>query len=216
MQRSLEDVRAFIREHSFILNQMLWFPELDVGWYPIKENEIELYGDDYFEKFEHYKTTEQGKLINDFRVQFVADIWIGHVVDIGVGAGHFVESRPLTSGFDISNYGIDWLQQRGLFWDPYTDECDAITCWDSLEHIKDPWSLIERVRKYIFVTVPIARDCNDAIKFRHYKPREHFWYFTGQGLDACFGQMGFDRVCRSGYESLYGRQQVETFAFKRR
>jgi hypothetical protein len=50
---------------------------------------------------------------------------------------------------------------------------------------------------------------------RHFKPGEHYWYFTTAGLIAWFWKLGF--TCReaNSMETMAGREDIGTFVFQR-
>jgi len=207
----LDGLRRIIRN----VDEFVWHDGLHVGWYPVTDEEP--YGDDYFKKFEEYRETDMGKMINTLRVEFVDSFYGGNLVDIGIGCGYFIDQRGYenTKGYDISRYGVEWLNKNQLFHDPYAEHVDAITCWDSLEHIRDCWRLIECVRQWVFVSIPLFKDSVHARESKHFKPHEHWWYFTNGGLVKCFRWMGFVLVGASNFEVDCGREDIRTFAFKR-
>jgi len=213
---SLGRIRALINARNIdYIRTLLWFPGLDIGWYPCHDVE---YPDEYFEKFEYYKTTQMGKHINDFRVSFVNSIYSGDVVDVGIGAGYFIEQRGeqvRTYGYDVSEYGKRWLTKRDLEIDPYNEDVYAITCWDSLEHIRDCWTLVQCAQRFVFTSIPIVRSAEDAMKSKHFKPHEHYWYMTHEGLIRCFNLLGFELIDSSVCEMEYGREEIGTYAFER-
>lgn len=191
----------------------IWFPSHSVGRCNLESGNS--YPDDYFKKFEAYKETKMGKRINDFRIGFVGIHHTGKLIDIGIGCGHFMDSRPNTYGYDVSDYGIKILKEKDRYIDPYKDDVEAITCWDSFEHIPDCWKLVERVKKYVFMTVPLVFSAEHMLKSKHFKPKEHCWYFTFDGIVKCFKELGFEKVGESKAEVEFGREEVQSFAFKR-
>jgi len=94
--------------------------------------------------------------------------------------------------------------------------CEAITCWDSLEHIPEPEKLLAKVEKYVFVSMPIYDDMNDCLNSKHYKPGEHLHYFTARGFKLFMRQNGFDLLSSSAIESELGRDGIMSFVFKRK
>lgn len=204
---------AYCAYHGYC--ELQWQTHLDVGWLLVKDEE--LYSDEYFDKYLHYQNNLMGKAITDFRCEFVSKYYKGGLVDIGIGSGHFIEERGYanTHGYDVSKYGIDWLNKRGLFIDPYHEQIDAITCWDSLEHIEDCWELISKVRKWVFISVPVVESFETIEQSPHYKPHEHWWYFTAAGIVRCFEEMGFELIDKTDEETELGRRDIMTYAFRR-
>lgn len=189
-----------------------WLPELEIGWYPVSAN---LYGDAYWQEYRARDETPAGARLTAMRCAFVAKHWPGDVVDIGIGGGRFVRENPYASGYDINPRAVAWLKANGRWCDPYRSMVDAITCWDSLEHIHDPGPLLDRVQRWVFVSIPIFADCEDVLRSRHFKKDEHVWYFTRAGLARFMRRFGFALVANNGMEQLAGREQIESFAFER-
>jgi hypothetical protein len=211
----LQQVRDLIATrdwHSF--DQMLWFSELECGWYPVTGAD-KLYDDAYFDKFEHYSTTLMGKKITHERVQLVKNYYDGPVVDVGVGSCHFMDRHDKCLGFDVSSYGIKKIIERDKWCNPYEQPVEAITCWDSFEHIKDCWALLENVQQYVFISIPYVLGAQQVLKSKHYKPNEHWWYLTVNGLIKCFGECGFACINTSHFEESHGRSDIVSCVFKR-
>ncbi|WP_051389632.1 bifunctional 2-polyprenyl-6-hydroxyphenol methylase/3-demethylubiquinol 3-O-methyltransferase UbiG [Bradyrhizobium sp. Ec3.3] len=176
----------------------------------------------YFERYEAMADTAMGRALNWARCDLVRRYTKGAVVDIGIGAGTFIRRRMgfsllPTYGYDVNPAGIAWLKKYGVYLNPYECESvDAITCWDVLEHIPDFETLVNRVKHFVFVSIPIFRDASHALTSKHFRPDEHCWYFTSYGLKAVFDTLGFDCVEENDKESRLGREDVMSFVFKRR
>ncbi len=143
-------------------------------------------------------------------------------MDIGIGAGQFIETRDLrtpealTFGYDVNPYAISWLVGRRLWWDPYQKGARVVTCWDSLEHMKWPAHFLERVEYWIFVSIPIFKDRDHCLASKHFKKNEHYWYFTHQGLITWMSLRGFEMVDHNRMEEEeIGREDIGTYAFRR-
>lgn len=154
-------------------------------------------------------------MLTRLRCELVAKYWDGRVIDIGIGGGRFVSDRPCF-GYDINPLAVDWLKHLGLYRDPYVHSFDAATFWDSLEHIHDPSPLLKNVRRWAFVSTPIYRDAEDVLQSKHYKPAEHCWYMTSKGINRFMGMFEFELVEANTMEQAAGRQQIETFVFRRK
>jgi hypothetical protein len=142
------------------------------------------------------------------------------VVDVGIGAGTFITSRQAagmgaTFGYDVNPAGLAWLRQRGVFFDVYQHQADAITLWDVLEHIADFAPLLRQVRRFVFLSIPIAQDAAHARAFKHFRPHEHCWYFTHPGLISVMAMHGFKLVDHHHEEVRAGRQDVGSYSFMR-
>ena len=195
---------------------LVWLPEL--GWgYVNPDGESFKYDENYFETYVGRRDTEMGKKLTDARVKLVNCYLTGEVVDIGIGAGAFVESRGAdTYGFDINQTGIDWLEARGLFVDPYKRGIYAATFWDSLEHIPQPQNLLTNIRSLAFVSMPIYRNVGHVLTSKHFKKGEHIYYFTRDGLIEWMSRYGFRCLEENNIESDLGREDIGTFVFRRK
>lgn len=199
---------------AIVRGGLTWWP-LGVGWLPVADG-IAPYDHAYFNKYVGYAATERGRQLTQARIDFVARHYRGVMCDVGIGCGAFIEARPeLTYGHDVCPTALRWLYARGRLANPYKMPFDAISLWDVLEHIPDFPRLFRRVRQYVFVALPIFRDIEHALGSRHFRPTEHCWYFTAEGLIAVMGELGFDLVERNEDETAIGREDIASFAFKR-
>ncbi len=173
------------------------------------------YSGEYFEKYQVMDNTEMGIALTDIRVAFVNEFYIGQsIIDIGIGGGRFCKQRG-AYGYDVSNEAVEWLKSVGMYADPYASQVDALTFWDSLEHIPDPAAIVQQSKKWVFVSMPIYKDMDDCLISKHYKPGEHLHYWTDQGLIDWFAGQGF--VCMDCHdaETQAGREGILSYAFKR-
>lgn len=115
------------------------------------------YGDSYWQT---YRGLDKGPLaepLNSFRYDFV-EYHHGHefdrVMDVGIGGGAFVEKSGCR-GLDINPHAIVWLKERGR-WGPGPNGYDALTFWDSFEHIEDHDGYLKSA-KWVFMSLPIFR-----------------------------------------------------------
>jgi hypothetical protein len=143
----------------------------------------------------------------------------GTLIDVGSGCGAFITERKYwrrtTYGFDVCPASMEWLEQRQLFIDPHMVPFQGASMWDVLEHIADFRSLLANIREWLFLAIPIFRDSSHALESRHYRPDEHFWYFTRDGLVGVLGSLGFQLVEENDEETKLGREDIMSFAFKR-
>lgn len=195
---------------------LVWLPEQGIGYYPVRDFLGIVYDKKYFDKYKGYAQTEIGKSITKSRMEFVAKYFDGVVVDIGIGCGQFVEARKNTLGFDINPFGVEWLKSRNLFADPYKSPFPAATFWDSLEHIQNIQFLLENVREWVFVSIPIFQSCEHVLRSKHFRKDEHCWYFTHKGFLAWMDTQGFSPITVERFEMDLGREDIFTFAFKRK
>lgn len=198
---------------SLAANRLQWLPDLGLGFLDVEYPG--LYDADYFRHFQDLDRTPFAAKLNEARVQMVRRHWTGPVCDVGIGGGSFIEAHGNASGADVNPLAIEWLAERGLLWDALNDNVDAVTMWDSIEHMRNPAELLDRVRKWAFVSTPIYVDAEHALASKHFKPGEHLWYFTQPGLCAFMRAHGFLQVEINYHESVLGREDIGSFAFKR-
>jgi Methyltransferase domain len=189
---------------------------LGIGYYPV---EADPYDHDYFDQFDRKAKTYLGRALMEARCDFVEQHYQGALADVGIGSGAFIDAWRMraraASGYDINPAGLRWLRERKLLVDPYHAPFDAMTLWDVLEHVADYRSLLRNVREWLFISLPIFRDAAHALRSKHFKPQEHCWYFTRDGLVFAMQQCGFLLVSESSAETDLGRDDIGTFAFKR-
>lgn len=186
-----------------------------------------VYNDAYFDKYVGYAATENGKAITRSRLELVR-LFVGtraRVLDFGIGCGAFIDARnaqakcieaPPTVGYDIMPKSLDWLHSRGLHSDLWENPEDVVTFWDSAEHVEDFAALMGRVKRIAFFAIPIFRDREHVLQSHHYRPDEHFWYFTHDGLVKMMRRCGFDLLYSGADECQYGRKDIGSYAFMRR
>jgi hypothetical protein len=90
-----------------------------------------------------------------------------------------------------------------------------MTFWDSLEHIPDPKPLLDLITDYAFVSTPIYKNLHTLKTSKHYKPNEHVWYFTRDGIIQFMKAHGFQLLETSDVETQLGREAIESFVFAR-
>jgi hypothetical protein len=195
-------------------DSLQWFPELALGYYPVKAPPTEIYNAAYFAKYEGYAATDLGRTLNRIRVAFVRKYYAGEVVDVGIGCGSFVRALG-ARGYDVSPTAIRWLMSEGLFHDPYIHGAEAVTLWDTLEHVEDFPALLRNVRSYVFMSLPIFRDMDEVLLSKHYRKNEHCWYFTQHGLIMIMARLGWQLISANDAETKAGRANIGSFAFQR-
>lgn len=198
---------------SLRADRLEWFPQLGLGYYPVKDSP---YDAAYWERYRKMDRTPSGDALTLARSRLVSSYFNGEVVDVGVGGGRFVEDHLYARGYDINPEAVRWLKGIGRWTDPYAEQVDAVSFWDSLEHIHDPAPLLARVRYYAFISVPIFEDAEHVLRSRHYRTDEHCWYFTADGLRWFMWQHGFRQREQNAMEQKCGREDIGTFVFARR
>jgi Methyltransferase domain len=192
-------------------NRLAWLEELGIGWYPCN---AQPYDGDYWARYLAMDATPCGEQLTAMRCAMVRKHFAGAVVDIGIGGGRFVQDLP-AFGYDINPAAVDWLMTNGKWIDPYQASVRAVTCWDSLEHIYDPRQLLRNVIEWAFVSIPIFKDSVSVLQSRHYRKTEHYWYFTRTGFVEFMHMQGFELIEQNCMEQAAGREDIESFAFKR-
>ena len=197
---------------------MTWWPQLGIGHYPVG-NYGEPYDQDYFDRYARDAQTDLGRALMRARCDFVEQHFRGTLIDVGIGSGAFVTARRArkrtTYGWDVNPAGLRWLDEQMLLVDPYLIPFDAMTLWDVLEHMADFQSLLANCREWLFLSLPIFRDAEHVLRSKHFRPDEHYWYFSREGLLSTMKVCGFALVTESNVETDLGREDIGTFAFKR-
>jgi len=188
--------------------------------YQVNTDKTVEYDNDYFKKYQEYEDTDIGRKLLSCRIELVEKYCPNKpILDIGVGSGIFVASKHGAYGYDINPVAIKYLKDRELYVDPYkrlSVPLCGFTFWDSLEHIPDPKMLLNRIKdQYVFVSLPIVKDIKHVRTSKHYRPNEHFWYFTRDGFVNYMKTQGFELQEHNVMETHAGREDIETFVFRR-
>lgn len=136
------------------------------------------------------------------------------MLDIGIGSGLFVETCPNCYGHDINESAIAWLIDKGKYRSPLKG-ANSMTFWDSLEHIHDPTVQLTGIKEYAFISCPIYEDSDHILRSKHFRPDEHCWYWTDEGLKIFMWAFGFTCIERNQMETDIGREDIGTYVFKR-
>ena len=222
--------RVIARESSVkIDNGLRWCESLAIAFQADMSRPIE-YGEEYWKYY--WSLENSPAAANLTRRRF----WMSHrvgglVLDIGIGSGKFLceceaSGRPLLGGYDVNPHAVAWLCDRNLYFDPYDPGRQSLpsepvtwTLWDVIEHLPRPHELLDRIRvgDALCLTVPIYHDLLREIpSSKHFKPNEHFYYFTPAGLIRWLAAYGFELLEMNRDEQLAGRESVASFAFRKR
>lgn len=198
---------------------LVWLPERGMGFYPVEEQP---YDAAYFEKYQGYAATEMGRAITEARAAMVERHAGPHatVVDVGIGCGAFLQAMYVRGhqvmGFDVNPAGVDWLHSVDMFLDPRAYGADALTFWDAIEHLPDAAAFVASAREWVFCTLPIVPGAGPPpLDWTHFRRDEHCWYWTRAGFIRWMAEQGFTCVEHNTAESLLGRADSESFAFRR-
>lgn len=173
------------------------------------------YSGDYFAHYQKLDATQMGSLLTRARLELVGKYCAPNAtVDIGIGGGRFVTESG-GYGYDISREAERWLQSIDRYVDPYVAPVDAVTCWDSLEHIPEPEKLLANVRDWLFVSLPLCDTAEQWVESKHFKPGEHLFYWSLQGFVAWSASQGLECIEINHAETELGREGITSFAFKR-
>lgn len=195
-----------------------WSDDMGYGHIPVKSQP---YDEKYFDKYVAYAASARGQQINQFRLSFISQFIVSGptICDVGIGCGAFVSAMKAAghkiSGYDINPAGVDWLKKFGFYRDPHKRRVDVLTFWDVLEHIEDMETILSCARKWVFVSMPIYQNMHHCILSRHFRPDEHCHYFTRDGFVRRMRSYRWDLCGWSLGESLAGREDIESFAFRR-
>lgn len=196
--------------------ELSWFG--DHGFYPVNPADWP-YDDNYFNKYVDYANTSIGKELTQFRVDLVRKYFdeSSPLLDFGIGCGSFIEAFGNALGYDINYAAVKWLKDRNIYMDPWPDDVaiDAVTFWDSLEHVLEIDKLLSRINKFAFISMPIFKNYDDVISSHHFRINEHYWYFTRHGFINYMDKRGFRLVYDNNMETKLGRHSINTFVFMR-
>lgn len=197
-----------------LTDTLLWSDELGMGFHPREPMD---YGGGYFRNYRKLDNSDMGRALTKLRVDLVERHFGDNgtrLIDVGIGGGRFVREFDAW-GYDVNPESVEWLEQIGSFRDPYASGVEALTFWDSLEHIPDPESAVACACRWVFVSMPIYDNARDCLESPHYKPGEHIWYWTFDGLARWFQRQGFEMYEANHMETEAGRRGIMSFAFKR-
>lgn len=182
------------------------------------QSQLVAYDEAYFDKCAGYKGGEIAKAINRGRVEIVARHFcpVSPVLDIGIGSGEFIETRPQTFGYDVNPVAVEWLKTRGLWSDDF-GRFKAFTMFDVIEHVPQPEAYFDAMwaGSYVFTSIPVYADLTKIRESKHYRPNEHLYHFTKQGFISWMQGHGFECLEVSDFETRAGRDSILTFAFRK-
>lgn len=177
------------------------------------------YDDDYFKHYVSLAGSETEARLNAGRVAMLLRHIAGvNVLDVGIGNGSFIQSADRAGlramGLDVNPAAVDWLQQRKLLASSVRG-FDAVTFWDSLEHMETPEVHLSRIAAgaRVFVALPIFESLDKVRNSKHYKPGEHLYYWTATGFVDWMRLHGFRFLEQSNHEVEAGREAIGAFAF---
>lgn len=187
---------------------LVWREDLGIGYLKSTGYAYDL---EYWEKYQSY-INDLGEKLTLARANFVnSENITGKICDVGIGSGQFV-SEMQCYGYDINKFAKRWLEDVGLFGDPYSTKFDVLTFWDVLEHIDDPSIIISKV-KHIFLSIPVHADVTSCLASKHLRPSEHIWHFTHDGIINFMNLLGYELKTTANFESVLGREDILSYYF---
>lgn len=203
--------------------RLIWSQQDGVGFLEVQNAGV--YDDEYFRRYRAMSQTPMAIALNGFRAELVRRWSEGlsdsiTLLDVGIGDGAFLRTLEGARGVqrfgaDVNPAGISYLEEHGQL-GSLEETYDVVTFWDSLEHIRDPRWALRAAAKVAIVSIPIFSDVAHVLASRHYRPDEHYWYFTRAGFCAFADREGFDVVDVLATETALGRDGIETFVLNRR
>lgn len=180
-----------------------------------------LYDDAYFKKVSSYDKRIEDE-VNLGRCALMQRNLKLHstVLDIGAGSGEFMRRATAVGyrmkGFDVLPQTAAMLRANGMY-SNRPDEFDAVTLWDTIEHLEEPHLMINAMRRksLLFVSVPVFKDLKKIRESKHYRPGEHLYYWTEQGFIDWAALRGFRLIDSSKHEVEAGREGIGAYAFCR-
>lgn len=157
-----------------------------------------IYGREYFDKYTALAHTPLGlaiytgrwALISRFCQSPTADKYLS-VLDYGSGPGAFNAHGP--DNFKKFNFDINPVCG---FTEMPEEKIDILAMWDSIEHVPNFYGKIKEIdAEWLFITTPNLESVDKPILFwKHYRPREHIFYFDRHSLGVILDDLGYDIV----------------------
>lgn len=178
------------------------------------------YDAEYIGRYRDREGTEIARRLNANRLAMVDGC--RSALDIGIGSGEFLahcdRAGIAAFGYDVNPIAVARLKAEGRWLDPYAGPAvDGVTLWDVFEHLPDPGRLLSALPRgcRVFLSMPIFDDLSRVDRSKHYRPDEHYWYFTHGGLVRYFADCGYRLVTSNDGETLAGRESIGSFEFRR-
>lgn len=147
----------------------------------------------------------------------------GRVLDIGYGNGEFIR-QSLKAGYQAFGYDTHKDKTDLPVVKSIEGRWDAVTFFDSWEHIEDI-SFIDELDAGLFVVtvpnLPSLADEDFVLNWKHYKPNEHLHYFTRDSVLRFLSRHGYILLDVSDIEDVIRKpfsahfSNTLTYTFKR-
>ncbi len=134
--------------------------------------------------------------------------------DYGCGKTPFYKPEEVGGAWD--KYTVGFTKFNRIAW----LHTESLLLFDVLEHIYDPESFLLNVpHNKCILTIPIVpgdklESLDDIKDWKHYKPGEHFWYFTHNGFVKFVENIGW-KIAYSGQNECPPRQDITSFVLYR-
>jgi len=175
----------------------------------------------YFDKYAKYEITPIARRLHIARTQVVGEFCAGEkILDIGIGCGTFISRATNFDvlGYDINPAAITWLEKHKCYHaiEKGLDQFTGITCWDVLEHMREPGEILGKLKpgQYLFIAIPIFPDFENITQDKHYRPNEHYYYFTERGLLSWLRQYRLKHIKTTEREQWAGRYNIKTYVMR--
>lgn len=154
---------------------------------------IEIYDKDYYDRFLDRAATDLGKKIYAERWRLIQKYCHGalNLLDWGCASGAFHTSSP--NGFKTTGYDVNPNSPYNIKPNVH-QRWDIMTFWDSLEHIPDFFNVIKNHDpEWLFISTPNLESVQEPVRlWKHFRPREHIFYFDQHSLGAILEYMGYE------------------------
>lgn len=178
------------------------------------------YDADYLVKCKSYEGSDISNAVNRGRCALLMRHLPegSNVIDVGAGSGAFVR-EAMSWGFDA--FGFDVIDEAAINLSDagrYAEDIEAfeaVTMWDSMEHMENPSEYLDRISRgsRLFVSIPIFEDLFKIRNSKHYRPGEHLYYFKDMGFVNWMSLHGFMLLEKATFEMDAGRQSIYDYAF---
>lgn len=170
----------------------------------------------YDEKYYYFNKTEDSlnitKAINNFKILKKYNKTKGSLLDVGCGKGFFLKIAKDNGwevhGIDISDYAREFAKKQFNLNVSLGDleniefsekKFDVITLWDTLEHLRRPYEVLEKIKKLLkkegrlFIKTPNINSIFYKLYRRYWLGFNpfHLYYFSPKTLREILQQSGF-------------------------
>lgn len=153
-----------------------------------------IYDEEYLKRFEERAATELGRKIYAERWRLIEKYCEGEMtlLDYGCATGAFHESS--VNGFKTYGYDINPHSSYNAF--PKDKPIEILTMWDVIEHLPDPVGVVMNINpQWLFLSTPNLESVRGDIRaWRHYRPKEHLYYFDKDSLQVILDSILYEIV----------------------